>query len=174
MLVIYCLEAALPQLPQGMVLVRTEYHYEYPSKLEHWSRTLCRAFFIGSSSIMVAFNCRTCYPFWPTGHQERSAECSCPKTLPGIRVNGLSGCGATPTQVLLYLMGPLAAAQWIPDHSASCCQLCRTTLVWRSSLDMLFRMTEQVADPELSYNGYVGLGAMQGLGARLAMFDRHG
>ena len=39
---------------------------------------------------------------------------------------------------------------------------------------MLFRMTEQVGDPELSYSGYVGFGVMQGLGARLAMLDRHG
>ena len=28
--------------------------------------------------------------------------------------------------------------------------------------------------PELSYSGYVGFGVMQGLGARLAMFNRHG
>ena len=39
---------------------------------------------------------------------------------------------------------------------------------------MLLRTTEQVVDLELSYNGYVGFGVMQGLGARLAMFDRHG
>ena len=39
---------------------------------------------------------------------------------------------------------------------------------------MLFRTTKQVGDPELSYNWYVGFGVMQGLGARLAMFDRHG
>ena len=39
---------------------------------------------------------------------------------------------------------------------------------------MLFRTTEQVGDPELSYSGYVGVGVMQGLGARLAMFERHG
>ena len=35
-LVIYCLDAALPQLPQGMVLVRIEFDYGYPSKVEHW------------------------------------------------------------------------------------------------------------------------------------------
>ena len=39
---------------------------------------------------------------------------------------------------------------------------------------MLFRTTEQVGDPELSYSGYVGFGVMQGLGARLVMFDKHG
>ena len=39
---------------------------------------------------------------------------------------------------------------------------------------MLFRTTEQVGDPELLYNGYVGFGVMPQLGARLAMFDRHG
>ena len=39
---------------------------------------------------------------------------------------------------------------------------------------MLFRTTEQVGNLELSYNGYVGFGVMQGLGACLAMFDRHG
>ena len=39
---------------------------------------------------------------------------------------------------------------------------------------MLCRRTEQVGVPELSYTGYVGFGVMQGLGARLAMLDRHG
>ena len=39
---------------------------------------------------------------------------------------------------------------------------------------MLFRRTEQVGDPELSYSGYVGFGVMQAPGARLAMFDGHG
>ena len=39
---------------------------------------------------------------------------------------------------------------------------------------MLLRTTEQVGDPELSYSGYVGFGVMQGLGARLVMFDKHG
>ena len=37
---------------------------------------------------------------------------------------------------------------------------------------MLCRTTEQGGDLELSHNGYVGFGVMQGLGARLAMFDR--
>ena len=53
-------------------------------------------------------------PFWPTGHQERYAKRSCPKPLPGIGVNGLSGCWATPTQVLLYLMGPLGSCTMDP------------------------------------------------------------
>ena len=39
---------------------------------------------------------------------------------------------------------------------------------------MLCRTTEQVEDLELLYGGYVGFGVMQGLGARLAMFDKHG
>ena len=39
---------------------------------------------------------------------------------------------------------------------------------------MLFRTTEHVGEPELSYKGYMGFGVMQGLGARLAMFDRYG
>ena len=52
--------------------------------------------------------------FRPTRHQERRAQRSCPKTLPGIGVNGLSGCGATPTQVLLYLMGPLGSCTMDP------------------------------------------------------------
>ena len=39
---------------------------------------------------------------------------------------------------------------------------------------MLCRTTEQVGDPELSYSGYQGFAVMQGLGARLAMFDKHG
>ena len=38
---------------------------------------------------------------------------------------------------------------------------------------MLCRTTEQVGDLELSYRGSVGFWVMQGLGARLAMFDRH-
>ena len=56
-LVIYWLDAALSQLPQGMVLVCTKYYYQTPSKLEHWSTTLCS----GMSSIMVAFYGRTSY-----------------------------------------------------------------------------------------------------------------
>ena len=39
---------------------------------------------------------------------------------------------------------------------------------------MLCTTTEQVGDLELSYSEYVGFGVMQGLGARLAMFDGHG
>ena len=38
---------------------------------------------------------------------------------------------------------------------------------------MMFRTTEQVGDPELSYSGYVGFVVMQGLGACLVMFDKH-
>ena len=39
---------------------------------------------------------------------------------------------------------------------------------------MLIRTTEQVGDLEVSYSRYVGFGVMQGLGTRLAMFNRHG
>ena len=39
---------------------------------------------------------------------------------------------------------------------------------------MLCRTTEPVGDLELSYGGYVRFRVMQGLGACLAMFDRHG
>ena len=47
-------------------------------------------------------------------------------------------------------------------------------MLWRSSLDILCTTTEQVGDLELSHSGDVGCGVMQGLGARLAMFDGHG
>ena len=101
------------------MLVRTEYYYEYPSKLEHRSRTLCRAFLKGVSSIMVAFYWRIRYVFCcscsgPLHIKNAMQTVLVPKTLPGIRVNGLSGGRATPTQVLLYLMGPLVSCTMDP------------------------------------------------------------
>ena len=128
---------------------------------------------------MVAFYRRTCYLF--------CYSCSGPldikNTLQSLLVPKLFFVSETmnsgvvgqhlPNYVCTSWV-PLAAAQWIPLYSASYCQLCRTIVVWMSSLDMLWRTTEQVGDLELSYSGYVGFGVMQGVGARLAILERHG
>ena len=156
-----------------------EYYYEYPSKPEHWSRTLCRAFLSGISSIMVAFYSHTCYLFCcsrpgPLDIKNALQSVLVPKLFLVSESKDSRVVGQHLPKYLSTSRVPLATAQWIPSHSASYCQLCRTTLVWRSSLDILCRTTEQVGNLELSYSGDVGFGLMHGLGARLAMLDRHG